>query len=233
MAAISKIDRPPAAENWVRMQHPNVDQTTRAVFNFLRGSPTFNYSVGKSAARAKIEDQIPRKMAEEMVLRSKGDVSRKFNLELIRAFLDYEELNPIDGVKAFDEYSENFMLSRSIWIPVRPLTVIREAGSFTPIFLCPWSRVSLDTYQASLLMTILEDVVFSHTDFEDSEGKILFFPKVPGEFGTMFRKPMIWKRGQFPLLSKSDLTDQIRIFLESKNLATVLYQDYLNKKEKR
>ena len=232
MTNMAKVDKPPTAENWARMQHPDVNRTAKAIFNFLKGAPSWNYNPARSGAKYRIEDRITREMVLEVVRRSKNKIGRPFNIELIEAFLRYEESSPIDGVLAFDNFSEWFPLNRSVRIPVKPLTVIKENGAFSPIFLCPWSKVSFDHYQARLLMSILEEAIFRHSDFDDGIGKVLFFPKVAGEGGVQTRKPMVWTRGQFELLSRSEMNDQVSIFFESKKKAGLLYQDYLNSKGK-
>ena len=196
----------------------------------MRGAPAWNYLPSQKAAKYRIEDRIDLKTARKIVTEYGSPLGKKFNQELIEAFFAYEAEFPIDGIKAFDDYSEAFPLSRSVRIPVKPLTVVRENGEFTPLFLCPWSKLSFSHYQASLLMTILEKAVFTHSDFENSNGRIMFFPKKPNEAGKLFRKPVIWTRGQFPLLSDKELSEQISIFFESKSLALSLYQNYLSQK---
>ncbi|MHA3980409.1 hypothetical protein ACW9UR_22280 [Halovulum sp. GXIMD14794] len=222
-----KIDRPPTAENWTRMNYPEVDKTTRAIFRAAKGLPTWNYNVSRVAAKSRIEHRIDLPTALTMVERYKNKIGRPFNKEVVEAFFDYEAGEPIDGLPAFDDLVEAFPLRRGISIPIKPLTVVREGKHFVPLFLCPWSTVNLDRFQASLLMTVLEKSLFTLTDFEDSEGKILFFPKVACGTGVRVRRPMVWRRGQFPLLSDNELADQVRVFMESRDAARILYQDYL------
>lgn len=225
----TKLDRPPAAENWVRMNHPDVERTTKKLFGFAKsGPPIWNYVAGRKAAKYRVEDRINRNDAIRIATSSGNKLGRPFNAELIKSFLDYEQENPLDGVKAFDDQVEFFPLRRNLAIPIKPLTVIRKDGRFTPIFLCPWSVVSIDDYQARLLMTILERSIYTYSEFEDSVGQILFFPKRDFGLGLKLREPMIWTRGQFELLSDTELADQIKIFFESREIAKVLYQEHLN-----
>lgn len=230
MIKVDKIDRPPAAENWTRMQSPDVDRTAKNIFNFFRGQPLWGYQTGRKVAQCHIEDGIDRATGLKMVERFGSSLGRPFNRELVLAFFDYVEENPFDGVKAFDGVVEYFPLRRSSFIPIKPLTVIRQDGHFTPVFLCPWSNVNFDSFQRSLLMTVLERSLFTLTDFEDSPGKILFFPKRKQKGEPEVRKPMIWSRGQFPLLSDKDLSEQVKIFFEGKEKARLLYQEHLKRK---
>lgn len=231
MTSVDKIDRPPSAENWARLQCHDVNRTARNMFSFLRGGPTWNYLTARSAAKYYVEDGIDRKTALKIAGERGNAHGRKYNIELVNAFFDLVECEPIEGVRAFDQLIEWFPLRRGAAIPIKPLTVIRQNGNFTPLFLCPWSRIAFDQYQASLFMTVLERSIFTLTDFQDAEGKIYFFPQTKLSEGRSERRPVIWKRGDIPLLSEKELDEQVRIFFESKEIARVWYQDYLDTKK--
>jgi hypothetical protein len=232
MTSLLKIDRPPAAEHWSRMQHPDVTRTARKLFAFLRGTVAWNYGPGRKAVKYYIEDGITRDVGLKIASNHGSAFGRKYNIEVVNAFFDYVERNPIDGLRAFTELVEWFPIAPRAAIPIKPLSVTREGGSFVPNFFNPWSEIAFDDYQASLYMTVLEKSLFRLTDFESSPGRIIFLPKVEVAPGTWQRSPVIWKRGQFPLLSDAELNDQIRIFSESKEIARVWYQNYLDRKPK-
>src|SRR6056297_665782 len=202
MTAFNKIDRPPAVENWSRLQHQSVDRTALEIFRFLRGAPAWNYQTGRKAAKFYFEDRIDREAGLKIASSFGNAIGRPHNVEFVKAFFDHVEEHPIEGVKAFDEMVEWFPLRRGVAIPVKPLAVIRECGEFTPIFLCPWSRIAFDEFQSSLFMTILEKAVFTLTDFENSQGKVLFFPRTQTAEGRFERQPVAWVRGKVPLLSQ-------------------------------
>ncbi len=233
MTTIEKIDRPPSAENWSRMQHPDVTKTARSIFTFVKGGPVWNYLPSRKATKFHIEDGIDRAMAVKIASRHGSALGRSFNVELVHAFFDFVEQNPIPGVRAFDELVEWFPLRRGVAIPIKPLAVVRQDGQFTPIMLCPWSNIAFNEYQASLFMTVLEKALFTLTDFQDSQGLVLFFPTCEVSPRVWQRKPTIWRRGDVPLLNDADLNDQIRIFFESRELARVWYQDFLDHQPKR
>lgn len=232
MTSLLKIDRPPAAEHWSRMQHPDVTRTARKLFAFMRGTVAWNYGPGRKAVKYYIEDGITRDVGLKIANKHGSAFGRKYNIEVVNAFFDYVEKNPIDGLRAFTELVEWFPIAPRAAIPIKPLSVTREGGSFVPNFFNPWSEIAFDDYQASLYMTVLEKSLFRLTDFESSPGRIIFLPKIEVAPGTWQRSPVIWKRGQFPLLSDAELNDQIRIFSESKEIARVWYQDYLDRKPK-
>ena len=232
MKSLPKIDRPPAVEHWSRMQHPDAHRTARKLFAFLRGGVSWNYAPSRNVARYHIEDQITRDVALRIVQGYGNPIGRKYNLEVVDAMFDYFGTNPIDSVRAFSELVEWFPIAPGAAVPIKPLMVTREGGRFVPNFFNPWSQVPFDSYQASLYMTILEKSIFRLTDFEDSPGRFVFFPKVQIGGDILQRRPLIWKRGQFPLLSDSDLNSQIRIFAESKEIAKAWYLEFIEKNRK-
>lgn len=230
MTRLLRIDTPPAAEHWSRMQHPDVVRTARKIFAFLRGSVAWNYAPTRKVVKYHIEDGISREVGLKIVRENGSPIGRKYNEETVEAFFDLVEREPIVGLRSFAGLEERFPIApaRRAYVPVKPSAVIRQGGFFVPIFFNPWSDIAFDEYQASLYMTVLEKSLFRLTDFEDSPGSIIFVPKVEEESGIWRRSPVIWSRGQFPLLSDNDLNEQIRIFSESKEVARVWYQEYID-----
>lgn len=226
----SKLDKPPTVENWARMQYPSNQETTLSMFRFLKGRPIWSYEGARRAIRYRIEDRIDRKMALKGVANFGSKVGRPYNAEVIEAFFEYEAKNTIEGIPYFSDFSGSFPLSRIARIPVRPLTVVSAPTGPMPIFLCPWSKISLDYYQCQLFMTVVEEAIFTLVGFESSEAKFLFFPKRECKDGKVRRRPVVWHRGDFPLLSKHELEDQVKIFRESSVEAAAMYNDWLASK---
>lgn len=63
-------------------------------------------------------------------------------------------------------------------------------------------------------MTIIEDAVFSLTDFLDSPGEVIFFPRLKID-GEWVRRPEVWQRGDYGLLSHAELKEQMDIYLQA------------------
>lgn len=226
MINVKKLERPPAVENWSRMQYRDVQRTAKKLFSFVRGGPIWNYNVCRDCARFYVEDGIERSVANQIVSMKGSSLGRPYNKQAVDALFDYLEKNPIEGVRAFDQMVEWFPLGPGVVVPIRPLTVVRQQGYFSPIFLNPWAEIAFDDYQASLYMTVLEKSIFRLTDFENSPGQIIFLPKHQKMEGGPNRKAVVWNRGEFPLLSDSELNDQIRIFTEGKAIATRMVREF-------
>lgn len=226
MIDVRKLNKPPAVENWSRMQYPDVARTAKRLFSFIKGGPNWNYNICRSCARYYIEDGIDRQVAERIVSSKGSELGRKYNAEAVAAFFDLVEESPIEGVRAFDQMVEWFPLGPGVVVPIRPLAVVRLEGQFAPIFLNPWSEIAFDEYQASLYMTVLEKSIFRLTDFENSDGQIIFLPKYDDPLKKKKRKPVVWRRGQYPTLTDVDLNEQIKVFTEGKAIAARLAEEY-------
>lgn len=215
MITLSKLNRPPAVENWSRMQHPELGKTTRKTYGFISGGPVWNYMPARRCAMDSLTLGLDRETALKAVRRAGNKLGRSYNADLIEAWFDYLALNPMDGVPLFAGLVERFPLGPGLEVPVKPTSVVRDRGSFSPIFMVPWSDFALDDYQVRLFMTILEMSIFRQSDFEDSPGKVLFFPKQEEAGKVWRRRPRIIERGQYNLLSKDEVDEQVRIYLES------------------
>lgn len=230
MGSMNKIDRPPTVENWSRFQQPDINSTARKIFSFLKGGPRWGYQPSRKVVQYHFEDGIDRETGHKVIAQAGSPLGRFYNSELVDSFFDHVEAHPIKGIAAFSEFSTAFPISREIAIPVKRIAVVRDEGKFCPIFLCPWSSIGFDKFQSSLFMTVLESSVFTLTDFQDANGKVLFFPKQEVSKGVFKRKAVVWSRGDKQLLSKGELEEQIQIFAKSKDLARVWYADFLKRK---
>ena len=81
-------------------------------------------------------------------------------------------------------------------------------------------------------MTIYEDAFLSLTDFQDSPADILFFPKSDID-PERKRVAEVWKRGDYDLLSKSELDTYLEIFVVAREEArSVLLAEIEHLREK-
>jgi len=112
-------------------------------------------------------------------------------------------------------------------MPVKPTLVAREAGQLKPIFTFGWKSVPLTLFQRRLLMTILEDAIFSLTDFAESDAEIVFLPE--NEAGQ--RVPEVWHRGDYDLLSETELRNQLEVFLSAREAAYPIIGQWLAAKK--
>lgn len=76
-------------------------------------------------------------------------------------------------------------------------------------------------------MTILEDAIFSLTDFAESDAEIVFLPE--NEAGQ--RVPEVWHRGDYDLLSETELRNQLEVFLSAREAAYPIIGQWLAAKK--
>ncbi len=222
--APNKLDRPPYVHNWVRYNHPDQDKTTKALVAFAISMPRITYVAGATIIR----DRIALKLDRETGLRaaqSRGHKkSRPYVTEFVTAFYDYDETRNYSGLPSYDEYVAPYHISRDIRVPVKPLIVISENGVLKPIFVVGWASMPLTRFQRRLLMIVLEDAVFSLTDFQQSPGEFVCFPRLEGT-NSGARSSEVWHRGDYESLSHAELKEQIEIYLAALTQAKAILAD--------
>ncbi|MGT2503254.1 hypothetical protein ACVOMS_25605 [Bradyrhizobium guangxiense] len=207
-----KIDRPPYVHNWVRFNFPDELSTTKAVVSFITATPQISYAAGQPIIRDRIALKLDRDTALKAA-RTKGHPkSRPLVAEYVNAFYDYDDERNYSGLPSYDQYVAPYSISRDVRIPVKPLIVISEGGILKPIFIVGWATMSLSRFQRRLLMTVLEDAVFSLTDFQASAGEFISFPRAVSD---NLRHPEVWKRGDYDLLSDAEMRDQAELYVRA------------------
>jgi hypothetical protein len=187
-----KIERPPYAHNWVRYNFPDLAKTTKALVAFIQSAPQITYAAGAPIVRDRIALKLDRATALKAAENKGHKKSRPYVREFVEAFYDYDETRNYSGLPSYDQYVAPFQVSRDIKIPVKPLIVISEEGILKPIFVVGWATMPLIDFQRRLLATVLEDAVFSLTDFQRSPGEFICFPRNEGSNSGQ-RSPLVWR----------------------------------------
>lgn len=222
-----KLDRIPGAPNFVRYNFEELVKTTKAYVQFAKGMPTVSYAPGITLVKDLVLGIIDADQAKKAAARLKESPSKKAVIEFVNAFCAYAEIRQYRATPAYSDFAASFAIGRDLFIPVKPTLVAREDGQLKPVFVFGWKSVPLTTYQRRLLMTILEDAIFSLTDFESSDAEIVFLPEVNG-----VRTPEIWHRGDFELLSSIELRNQLEVFLSAREAAYPIIGEWLKTKRK-
>lgn len=221
-AIFKKLDRIPAAPNFVRYNFEDLIKTIKAYVAFAKGMPTISYVEGLKLVKDVVLGLTGPEQARIAARRMKASPSKSAIIAFIEAFCDFAENREFNATPAFAEFSATFEIGRNLSVPVRPTLVARESGRFKPVFVFGWKTVPLNDFQRRLLMTILEDAIFSLTDFQSSDAEIIFFPEVDG-----CRKPEVWNRADYNLLSEGELKDQMELFLSARDAAFPIIADWL------
>ena len=79
-------------------------------------------------------------------------------------------------------------------------------------------------------MTLLESGLFSYTDYQNSPAEIVFFPETETSEGAR-RVPEVWKRGDYKLLSATELRDQLATYMRARELARPLIAERWRKRQ--
>lgn len=217
-----KLDRIPAAPNFVRYNFEDLAKTLKSYVDFAKGMPTISYVEGLKIIKDLVLGWCDVDQAKKSARLIKDSPSRQQVIEFVDAFCIYAATRQYVATPAYSEFSTSFPIARELFVPVKPTLVARETGQLKPIFVFGWKSVPLSPFQRRLLMTILEDAIFSLTDFEQSDAEIVFLPEIDG-----VRTPEVWQRGDYELLSPIQLKDQIELFLSARSQAYPIIADWL------
>lgn len=221
-----KLDRIPGAPNFVRYNFEDLAKTLKAYVGFAKGMPTVSYAQGLIIVKDLVLGITGIDQAKVAARRMKDSPSRTAIIEFIDAFCIYAAERNYQATPSYSDFVTHFAVARDLFIPVKPTLIAREGGQLKPIFVFGWKSVPLTIFQRRLLMTILEDAIFSLTDFEDSDAEIVFLPEVEG-----VRSPEVWHRGDYQLLSDGELRNQLEIFLAARSAAYPIIADWLARKK--
>ena len=222
-AIFKKLDRIPAAPNFARYNFNELAKMTKAYVQFAKGMPTVSYKDGMVIIKDIVLGLSDIPQARKAARLRPPSPSREAVIGFVDAFCCYAFSRQYKATPAYSDFQASFQIGRDLWVPVRPTLVARENGQLKPIFVFGWKSVPLDTFQRRLLMTILDDAIFSLTDFQNSDAEIVFLPESDG-----FRTPEVWHRGDYKLLSDAEMNNQIELFLTARNDARPIIADWLN-----
>lgn len=209
-----KLDRIPAAPNFVRYNYDDYNLTLKAYVSFAKGMPTISYRDGLVLIKDLVLGIINTDQARKAARILPASPSREAVIEFVDAFCVYSDRRGYLATPAYQDFSTSFSIGRDIYVPVRPTLVARENGQLKPIFVFGWKKVKLDNFQRRLLMTMLEDAIFTLTDFASCDAEIVFLPETDGK-----REAEVWHRGDYNLLSPAELRNQVEIFLSAREAA--------------
>lgn len=215
---LAKLDTPPAAHNWALSNFQEKRRITSALVNLAIGFPQISYFWAHKAIQITLADQRTDAEAVEILRRSCPPSQWDHNLEPLYAFLDYNEKRRFNGLRVYDEFDGHFFAGPDVRVPVRPTAILREDGVLKPLFVIGWANNGLKYYQRRLLTTIYEDAIFSLTDFRQSPGEVLIFPR--NGYGR--RVAERWERGSYQQLSSSEMVEQVERFVTAREEARLI-----------
>lgn len=221
-----KLDRIPGAPNFVRYNFEELVKTLKAYVTFAKGMPTVSYAQGLVLIKDLVLGISDAEQVKRAARLMKDSPSKAAIIEFVDAFCLYAQRRDYKATPVYSEFAASFQIGRDLFIPVKPMLIAREAGQLKPIFAFGWKSVPLSTFQRRLLMTILEDAIFSLTDFESSDAEIVFLPEVNG-----VRQPEVWHRGDYDLLSQIEMRNQLEVFLSARSAAYPIIADWIQSKK--
>lgn len=89
-------------------------------------------------------------------------------------------------------------------LPIAPMFVSIEGDRLVPNFMLGWARPRFSYHQIRLICSILKDGLLSHSDFLESDGRIIFIRR--NKWGSRFVET--WNIRSYATMSRSELEDQ-------------------------
>lgn len=229
-----KIEHPPAAQNFARLNEPgDVPKTALLIVEFALGIPSFNYMPGTTACCDKVKLQLDLATALKSVRSCGAPAGREHNAEFVKAFYAHDEERGYSNSKVIDSYDGRYLISRSVHVPTRPTFTLFENGNQVPIILCGWKEFKLTRDQIRLWMTLLESGLFSYADYKLSPAEVVIFPSMEIESKIFARRPLIIRRGDYELFSEQRMREFAAQYVEAQEMALPIAAERWNERERK
>lgn len=232
-AIAKKIMRPPGAQNCARLNVLGDElATTNLIARFALSIPAFNYVPAVKQCRTHVQFGLARETAKRAVLRSGSPAGREQNASLVEAFWDYDGLRRYSECRSVEGFSGEFRISRDVRVPTSATFTILEGGKLVPVNVCGWKSLSLDLGQIRLWMSMLEIGLYSHADYRRSPAEVLLFLEEMTDQGPE-RLPHVIQRGDYNLLSDSEMRDQAELYVRAQVAALPIAEALWNEKQRK
>ena len=228
-----KIDRPPAAQNFSRLNEPgDVHKTASRIVSFALGMPAFNYEPGNKACRDKVQFNLNLETARHSVLNCGAPAGRESNESFVEAFFAFDEERGYSRAQFEASYEGRYLISRAVHVPTKPTFTVYENGELIPVILCGWKSIPLNAEQIRLWMTLLESGLFSYSDYQRSPAEVVIFPE--NQFGKeSARRPLVIRRGDYELFSETRMREIAVEFVQAQELALPIARNQWEERERR
>ncbi len=208
-----KLNNPPYVHNFVRYLDETEEKTTKNLVSFAKGKPISSYVTGNKIVKDRVNLKINRSTALKACDKI-ATLNRAMNTEYVTAFLDHDEEIGISRRQAYDQFVSPFRVSSDCNVPVKPLSITALNNRLHVMFSFGWQSNPLSRFQIRMMMTMLEDAVFTLTDFRNAEGELFFFPRQKKD-DKESRKAQIIRRGDFELYTTSQMREYLDIYLSA------------------
>ncbi len=233
-AAIAKrISNPPGAQNFARLNVMGDEaETTNLIARFATSVIPFNYNSGLKQCQTHVQLGLTVDTAVAAVLQCGAPMGRSENAALVRAFFDYDAERAYSKSLCVDSYLGDYRISRDVRVPTKPTFTILEGGRLVPVTVCGWKSLPLNVEQIRFWLTMMEDGLYSHSDYRTSPAEILLFIEHLTEYGKV-RRPFLIKRGDYELLSPALMREQADLFTRAQAAALPIAEARWNEQQER
>lgn len=209
-AVLSKVKKPPAIQNWVRLNDRRRDETARRIASFVLAKPRHALAQIYGIIANYVTFGLSGETAAKALLGIKNPLVRKLGREIFRALLPWIDAIGIKGIQVFHNLSVPFPIGRGVSVPVKPTFVFLHEGRLTPVFVIGWASVPFTEFQKSLLSTVIHEALLTLEGFETSDALIVCVPRLKGSKSERYVRH--WKVSDVPMLTGEQLREQFDRF---------------------
>jgi hypothetical protein len=216
---LKRLERPPSGPNFVQLLDETPVRVAKKIIRFVKINYLSSYGAIKDYLRLSADLETLRKA----ISRSGPPLGRTHNLSLLNAFAEYEELRDFRKLRYLDFEKFYYRVSPELLVPISPTALAVKDGKYLFLTVCGWNNYPLTETQGRYLWTMLEDAVFTLSDFRNANAEYLHFPKqtvvLPEGTVQEVRQPKIVTRGEYKTYSKAEMDELSEIFLAGRDLA--------------
>ena len=228
-----KIVQPPAAHNVARLLDP--DSRERTVVNIARFAvsiPAFNYLPALSVIKDRVAMGLNLETGIKTVQKCGAPGGRENNEALVRAFFDHDATRKYSEARAVENFPGQFRISRDISVPTKATFTVLENEKQVPVVICGWKRFPLAPQQIRAWLSMLNDGLFSVTDYIHSPWEVVVYAK-EDQSDSDGRVPHIIRPGDYPLFNQRELRELAAMYSQAQKEAMPIARELWQRREER
>jgi hypothetical protein len=223
LKVLNKLNHPPSGHNFVKLLDITPEGVASKITGMVKRKIRFTYQPSLACIRDLLSLSVAPETLFKAIEKSRPPLGRVHNASLLSAFIEHDKSRGYSTLKYVDSDRFFYRVSQELKVPLSPTAVAIEDGQYLLIFVCGWNAVDFSEMQHRFMWTMLNDAVFSLTDFLNCKAEYCFYPKKTALVGEHIvqelRSPMTVVRGVYSPLSKKEMDELVEIFLKGRDLA--------------
>ncbi len=207
---IAQIKRPPSLPNWVRLNDPRRDETTRKIARFVLGKPRHALAKIYQLVADKVTFGLPDATVFHALRMIGNERVEALGEEILEALLPWLDEHDFKGIQVFHDMVAPFPIGRGIVVPIKPTFVTLQHGKLTPVFVIGWTKMPFSDFHKRLFASLVHRAILTQEDFVGSDALVICVPRI--QPGHPQRRVRHWWVNDRAMLSDQELATQFDRF---------------------